>query len=117
MSIIYYTIPSGIGLYGTCLGPDNNIWFCSSRTDTGGGNTGLIGNVTPSGVITTIEVGFACERICTGSDGNLWFTSEPNNCVASCTNSGGITSYPIPTSSSNPVGICSGPDGNIWFCE
>src|SRR5438132_1619158 len=30
---------------------------------------------------------------------------------------GDITEYPIPTASSDPIGIAAGPDGNLWFTE
>lgn len=30
---------------------------------------------------------------------------------------GTITEYPIPTLSSNALGITAGPDGNMWFTE
>jgi hypothetical protein len=30
---------------------------------------------------------------------------------------GSVTTFPIPTSGSNPAGITRGPDGNLWFTE
>ena len=30
---------------------------------------------------------------------------------------GTITEYPVPTASSEPIGITGGPDGNLWFTE
>jgi streptogramin lyase len=41
---------------------------------------------------------------------DIWEASRPP--VAS-----GITEYPVPTASSEPVGLVAGPDGNIWFTE
>ena len=33
------------------------------------------------------------------------------------TGSAQVTEFPVPTASSNPVGIASVPDGNLWFTE
>ena len=39
------------------------------------------------------------------------------NKIGRITPTGTITEFPIPTASSQPVGIAAGPDGNLWFTE
>jgi len=54
---------------GITAGPDGNIWFTEA--------TGIIGRITPAGVITEfpfLSSGASPEDITTGPDGNLWIT-------------------------------------------
>ncbi len=67
--------------------------------------------------ITEFPAPFGIYSIANGSDGNLWFTVGGANKIGSITPTGTITEFPIPTSSSYPLGITSGPDGNLWFTE
>src|SRR5207248_1402534 len=39
------------------------------------------------------------------------------NHVGRITPAGVIKEFPVPTASSQPLGITAGPDGNIWFTE
>ena len=64
-------------------GPDGNLWY----TDT---NEGIIGTVTPSGTITSMQ---------------LPETTTGNG------------SSPVPIPNSEPQSIVVGPDGNLWFTE
>jgi virginiamycin B lyase len=57
-------------------------------------------------------------------DGNLWFTEAGYNlriavpgAITRITPDGTVTEFPIPDSTSEPLGITVGPDGNIWFTE
>jgi virginiamycin B lyase len=68
---------------------------------------------TPLGCYETEQI----TNMVTGNDGNIWYTSAANNLVGKITIQGNKTTYPIPTSNSNPSGITVGPDGNIWFSE
>lgn len=53
-----------------------------------------------------------------GPDGNIWWTEYNAGKIGTLVPStGAVTEFPLPSSSSNPIGIASGPDGNVWFTE
>jgi len=100
--------PSGI-----TSGPDGNLWFTEQQV-------GIIGRLTPAGVITEFTIPTAGSKprgIAAGSDGNLWFTENGADQIGRITTAGVITEYPIPSAPSLPDAITSGPDGNLWFTE
>ena len=47
----------------------------------------------------------------------MWFTELNGNNIGQITSDGTFTEIPVPTASSEPLGITKGPDGNIWFTE
>jgi streptogramin lyase len=47
----------------------------------------------------------------------LWFSEQAANRLARITTDGDIFEYPLPTPSSQPVGLAEGPDGAVWFAE
>ncbi|MDH4216744.1 MAG: hypothetical protein OEV23_07640, partial [Gallionella sp.] len=65
--------------------------------------------------------------IASGPDGNLWFSDMQTNSIRKMTPAGVVTSYTIPTTTTNntedcgygscPQTIVSGPNGNMWFVE
>ena len=98
---------------GITGGPDGNVWF----TDTG---TNSIGRITPTGAVTEFPVPTANANllgITTGPDGNLWFAEANPDKIGRITPSGVITEFPTPTAGSTPVALTAGPDGNLWFTE
>jgi uncharacterized repeat protein (TIGR01451 family) len=110
---------------GICLGPDGNLWFTEYGGTTGQTTyDGLIGRITPGGVITQFPFvgqapfpGRQPEQIAAGPDGNLWFTEFTGNKIGRITPAGVITEFPVPTTGIHLEGITSGPDGNLWFTE
>jgi streptogramin lyase len=61
---------------------------------------------------------FVPAGIVTGPDGNLWLTDPLTNRIDQMTTGGTVTSsFPIPTSNSDPQPIVVGPDNNLWFVE
>ncbi len=98
-------------------GSDGNLWFTEESFPS---DIGLIGQITPAGVITESPVPTANSMpfgITLGPDGNIWFTEATGNNIAQITPTGVVTEFPIPTANSMPFGITTGPDGNIWFTE
>ena len=56
--------------------------------------------------------------ITAGPDDALYFTYSIGNSIGRIPTSGSpVTNYPIPTASSNSIGIVLGPDGALWFTE
>jgi len=120
----------GIGLEDIAAGPDGNLWFTSHGLN----GEGIIGQITPAGVI--IEFGLPTPfsppaGITAGPDGALWFTEAGeggnvgdgrNGRIGRITTDGlTITEFNLPlTANKTPIGpndITTGPDGNLWFTE
>ncbi len=59
----------------------------------------------------------AAQSIAAGPDGaTMWFTEPGVNSVASITQKGLVTQYPLPSPSADKLGnIVLGPDGNLWL--
>jgi streptogramin lyase len=103
-------------------GPDGNLWTAGTRFDTRTGAVlgDFIDRITPSGGVTTFDVGTtngSPESISAGPDGNLWFTEPDANQIGRVTPAGQITLFNVPTAGSKPTGIVAGPNGNVWFTE
>jgi sugar lactone lactonase YvrE len=73
------------------------------------GEPGSLTDYSPSGLTTGHGI--------TSAGGKLWLTDYNGNQIDSLTTSGTLTTYSIPTSSSQPEDIILGPDGNLWFTE
>ena len=67
-------LPTNVSEIAT--GPDGNLWVTSF-----GSTAGMIGRITPLGVITTFMIpsGNVPNHIAAGPDGNLWFTELLGN--------------------------------------
>jgi streptogramin lyase len=94
-------------------GPDGNLWFTENSVM-------AIGQITPSGTITTFTAGL-CGRvpaqpldIAAGPDGNLWYTVSTAHCdeIGRITPSGTSTMFATPDQFTD---ITAGPDKNMWF--
>jgi len=132
-AVTYFPVPTeprqgsnesmGSGLFGLTAGPDGNMWFTGFYQD-------VIGNVTPSGVVTLYRVPLANSRpygITAGVDGNLWFTLDAANGIGRITPDGVITLFPIPTPGVDGITvntsdcvmcgylITAGPQDSLWF--
>ena len=71
-----WPIDSSWSLGAIALGPDGNMWFCA-QTNPYPPFSGLLGRVTPDGVIdvfTLPTADFQPASLAAGSDGRLWFT-------------------------------------------
>jgi virginiamycin B lyase len=119
---------------------DGNVWFTGSLSS--GGNDsqteGVVGRITPSGVITTFPIltGPLADQVGTGPivegrDGNVWFgaliptengNGNPELEVGRVTPSGQITLHPIwQAQETMEAGVgfdlVSGPDRNPWLID
>jgi hypothetical protein len=125
---------------GTCgvgdpvTGADGNVWFPEIG---GGGVHGKIGRITPSGAITSFNLGVLShvQDLALGPDGNMWFpdiggseATQPNtprqNAIGRITAKGSIVEFaaglrPVAYSQGNPLphGLVSGPDRDVWFID
>jgi streptogramin lyase len=81
----------------------------------GCGNT----STPPQSTITAFKVPAAGlgPGITAGPDGALWLTDSAGSKIGRITLQGAFTSFPIPTTESNPQTITAGPDGALWFTE
>jgi virginiamycin B lyase len=113
-----FSLPQGNGSgspYQIAVGADRNVWFIEYLSS----GPGRIGRLTPSGSLTEFATPGAegLQWIAAGPDKALWFTGGRPATIGRISLSGVVTSYPIPSFGSQPVGITTGPDGNIWFAE
>jgi virginiamycin B lyase len=105
---------------GITVGPDHNLWFIDSGTNS-------IGRVTTSGQVKeySLPASYRCDlheaEITAGSDGALWFVEDGYAgyvaAIGRITTSGEISEYPLPGTSARPLSIVAGPDGALWFTE
>ena len=98
-------------------GSDGALWFTA--------DSNVIGRITTSGAVTTIQLPsfqFDAQVITTGPDKALWFTlpnSVPGDTsarIGRLTTKGAFTSFKIPFASI-PFGITTGSDGNLYFTD
>ena len=66
---------------------------------------------------TTLNCTSALSGIAAGPDGAVWFTDQNCNLIGRITTAGVVTTFPIPSPSTNPSAITAGPDGALWFTE
>ena len=108
MSVILRMTPAGVVTPFTdpsinapgdiTAGPDGNIWFTNSGSNS-------IGRITPAGVVSYfVGTGIAKPlAITTGPDGNLWFTNSGSPAsIGRITPAGVVTTFPASGSSSRP---------------
>jgi virginiamycin B lyase len=113
-----FPLPQGNGSgspYQIAVGADRNVWFIEYLSS----GPGRIGRLTPSGSLTEFATPGAegLQWIAAGPDKALWFTGGRPATIGRISLSGVVTTYPIPSFGSQPIGITTGPDGNIWFAE
>ncbi len=122
-AVTNYALPFNLTPLQIATGPDGALWFTAGAF---GSSTGdiyqVIGRITIAGVVSTFtrpstEGDNGISDITTGPDGALWFTDAFTNSIGRITDSGTITSYPLPTPNSGPASITAGPDGALWFTE
>lgn len=129
-AVTEFALPDGGAPTGPiATGPDGHVWFIAAVP---GGQTGAIGNITPSGHITTfsLKIPQPPTDLAAGPDGNLWFTGlqSGQGAIGSISPSGVVTWFPLPHPllsepnftvpnllRSAPSLITAGPDGNLWF--
>ena len=110
-------------IYGVTAGPGGSMWYTRYWTN-------KIGRIAQNGAIREFQLPNWATNSTTngtemaglfdmaaGPDGNMWFTAFFANVIGRITPSGDITTYPVPTANSHPLGITAGPDGNLWFTE
>jgi streptogramin lyase len=113
-----FPLPVGNGSgspFQIAVGPDRNIWFVEYMPE----GDGRVGRMTPDGGLSefaTPGLG-GLQWITAGPDQALWFTAAHSNTIGRIALNGSVTSFPVPSYRSQPVGIMTGPDGNIWFTE
>ena len=103
-------------LRGLTPGPDGNVWFTDTNT-----NTPSVGYMTTSGLTREFPIGIpnaAPNQITAGPAGSnaLWF-SQANGNIGKVTTSGVVTSYPATSKTAGPGGIALGSDGALWVTE
>lgn len=74
-------------------------------------------STTPDTFGSQYSIGNVAGDFTGGLDGNLWLADGGNNDIAKVTTAGVVTTYTIPTPSSDPRDVAQGPDGNLWFTE
>jgi virginiamycin B lyase len=90
-------------------GPGGAVWFIA---------IGVVGRVTPSGVITMFKVPGEPSGLTAGPDGAIWFTyASAEGAIGRITTSGAVTNYPLPNPASFPGSIAAGADGALWFTD
>ncbi len=116
-----------VWLHSLTVGPDGNMWFISNCSATYPSNN-IIGNITPSGAITTFPLSTLAQGLASGSDGAIWFTTASYN-IGRITTSGTVTYTAIPTNKlseytygcvgtpdySSLTTIIRGPKGTLQF--
>ena len=107
-----FPLPSGeYGTGGIAKGPDGNMWFVDSLTNS-------VGKITPTGTVTEYTLPTAAafpNDIVAGPDGNMWFTEGGYTAqVGKVSTAGVITEYPGP--GYDLGGIAAGSDGNLYAC-
>jgi len=106
--ITEYICPTaGSSPFGITTGPDGNLWFADS--------VGIIGRITPKGVITEFPAtGMVPYGITVGTDHNLWFSDSQGN-ICRMTTAGVITKLPVPSPNLQPTAVAADSSGNLWY--
>ena len=111
---------------GITAGPDGNLWFIerSGSFVDPPVNAGMIGQITPAGVIREFSLPTAhtlpTGGITAGADGNLWFAETTVGFglvvfkIGQITPAGVIREFTILINSGFGGDVTVGPDGNLW---
>lgn len=114
--------PSALHPWKIVTGSDGNLWFTSKSCPiTIPGPSvcqGLIGRMTPTGVLTVFPTAINSEPthlgdIAAGPDGNLWFNAG-FGVIGRITPQGAVTGF---SARHNSQELTAGPDGNVWFTD
>jgi streptogramin lyase len=123
-------IPEEASPEALTLGPDGNMWFSDSGSNSEG--DGFIGRISPSGKIVEFPIPAATppkpsgpSGIAVGPEGNLWFTERLRGTIDRITPTGAfLDEFAIPTGTadnlpkeSEPQAIALGADGRMWFID
>ena len=110
--------PTGYGLLHIVTGSDGNLWYTESSPD------GVVGRMTPAGVVTEFTFGGLSGRLIVGADGNLWTIDMLKTNLMRVTTNGVITRFVIEPSQvaglyiGTAIGqFTAGHDGYIWATE
>ncbi len=112
-------------------GPDGNLYFTVSDNSGGASasaSLGLIGKITPAGVVSVFTPPSkprSISSVAAGPDGNVYFTedydpgSQPisGSSIGWITPGGEILGVPVVSPQDLPRSLTGGPDGNIWFTQ
>ncbi|MEO8973007.1 MAG: Virginiamycin B lyase [Ktedonobacteraceae bacterium] len=106
--------------FSITVGPDGNLWFTIYQLNSHDLGDGVIGQMTPSGKITLIQLGANSIPldITAGPDGNLWFTESDKSFIGLVQLNPStlkLKKYPMPNG--DPLSITTGPDGNLWLTD
>jgi virginiamycin B lyase len=109
----------GKGLHSITAGADGNLWFADSQNN-------RIWKMNTEGVIIGEYVVDSCPAfaglgphgITAGPNGTIWFAHLNCNYIGKIVaDTGEMTLYSIPTTSSGTAHITAGPEDTIWFTE
>jgi virginiamycin B lyase len=109
----------GKGLHSITAGADGSLWFADSQNN-------RIWKMNTEGVIIGEYVVDSCPAfaglgphgITSGPNGTIWFSHLNCNYIGKiATDTGEMTVYSIPTTSSGTAHITAGPGDTIWFTE
>jgi streptogramin lyase len=119
-AITEYPITHGSEPNAIVPGPDGNLWFVLTDSNS-------IGSMTPQGVSTTYPIaGTTCNPgdpvgIAAGSDGALWFTESTQDgtgaFIGRITTGGTLAYLPYPLTNGQPGAMVAGPDEALWFVD
>jgi streptogramin lyase len=108
-------------------GPEGNVWF--GLNDVAGTGRGGLGEITPSGTITTPWNLFSGTELATslaegpseslfGQNETIWFTQPGGDQIGVFVPGAGLGEFPLGTTPNNqPEQIVKGAEGNMWFTQ
>ena len=116
-----WPVDSSWSLGAIAPGPDGNMWFCAQNGMRP--PTGLLGRVTPGGVIDVFPLpatGFVPSTLTAGPDGRIWFTELATvPAQLAVWRVGALTAvsgqFQEQDLDGPGGGITAGPDGNLWI--
>ena len=112
-------VPTQASLVGVAVASDGTAWIATTEPS--------VLRRTPAGTFSTFSLTGAPSGITVASDGTPWFTEAAAAKVGRITASGQVQELPLPTTTSNPMGmpnassnptaIVAGANGSAWFVE
>ncbi len=114
--------PVGICYNSKATGGDGNIWFTEMTNNKIAKIVPPTGGTGTPGTITEYSAGLTANCLPIGicaANGILYFCESATsaNKIGSCTTSGTITEFNVPTAAAVPSYIALGSDGRLWFTE